>query len=116
MSPKTILSIALLFGVVAAPQLASAETVGTLDTHELPQLSSMSTDDLSDVSGGAEVANISSASIQSTVSQNSIGSIGTTGEINGNTVSNNSGITTLIANSGNQVSISQATSYFVYIH
>jgi hypothetical protein len=50
------------------------------------------------------------------VSGNQIGGIGTTGTASGNGLTNNSGLTTLIANTGNQVVISQSTVVNVFLH
>ena len=58
----------------------------------------------------------SSATNTSTVSGNSIGNIGGTGGISSSALSGNSGLTTLIANSGNQVTISQSTIVNVFLH
>lgn len=56
------------------------------------------------------------ASVNSTISSNSIGNVGYTGGIANVTASGNSGLTTLIENTGNQVSISTATVVNVNFH
>ncbi|MER2519375.1 MAG: hypothetical protein ABTQ34_01660 [Bdellovibrionales bacterium] len=118
MYPKIIFSAVLVLSLVGAPQLASAEDAASpQDEFALSHLSGVSAETLNNISGGHTiVTNESSANVKSEVSQNSIGSIGSTGEVFGNSLSNNSGFTTLIANSGNQVSISQSTSILVYMH
>ncbi len=65
--------------------------------------------DLSTATGG-------SATVNSTITGNTMGAVGTTGSISGINVGNNSGMTTLIENSGNQVSISTATVVNVTMH
>jgi hypothetical protein len=65
---------------------------------------------LAAATGGSE------ASVVSTISGNSIGNVGSTGNIWGSPLSGNSGLTTSIENSGNQVSISESTVVNVYLH
>jgi hypothetical protein len=65
---------------------------------------------LAAASGGSE------ASVDSTVSQNAIGNVGYTGGIANVSASGNSGLTTLIENTGNQVSIATSTVVNVNFH
>lgn len=116
MLSRIILSAVFAISLFATPQTASAEPSEIFqDGFVLENLAAVSTDVLSDISGGTAVI-VSSADIASQVDGNHIGSIGMTGEIANNSINNNSGFTTLIANSGNQVSISQATSISIYVH
>ena len=70
----------------------------------------MDSDALASASGGSE------ASINSNVLGNSMGNVGFTGGVSNVTASNNSGLTTLIENTGNQVSISTATVVNLNLH
>lgn len=116
MLSKIILSAIFAIGLIAAPHLACAETAEDEQGElALANLSTISSEALGDVSGGSAIV-ISSADISSAVNGNYIDSIGKTGEIANNSISGNNGFTTLIANSGNQVSISQATSIAIYLH
>jgi hypothetical protein len=71
---------------------------------------------LNSYAGGSGLVNISSATVNSTISNNSIGNVGFTGEISDNVMSNNSGLSSMISNTGNQVSISQSTIVNVFLH
>lgn len=116
MLSKTIISAIFALSLISTPQLAFAESAGNApDEHALANLSAVSPEALGDVSGGTAIV-ASSANIASTADGNYIDTIGKTGEIANNSLNSNSGITTLIANSGNQVSISQATSISIYMH
>lgn len=113
---RTILSAIFAVGLIAAPHISFAETAEhSQDDLALASLPTVSADSLSEVSGGMAIVG-SSADIKSSVDGNYIDTIGKTGEIANNSLSNNSGFTTLIANSGNQVSISQATAITIYVH
>lgn len=64
-----------------------------------------------------EAANgMGEADINSVVTGNSMGNVGYTGSVSGVSASNNSGLVTMIQNTGNQVSISTATVVNVYYH
>ena len=84
-----------------APAMAEALNVGT------PALDSAA---LAATTGTGE------ADVNSTISNNSIGNVGYTGGIANVSATNNSGLTTLIENTGNQVSISTATVVNVTFH
>lgn len=83
-------------------------------------LTALSKGDLGQLAGGAEPMDLAlvtnQATNNSTVTGNTIGNIAGTGTISNNSMSATSGFTTLIANSGNQVSITQSTIVNVYLH
>jgi hypothetical protein len=58
----------------------------------------------------------SQATVYSNVNGNTMGDVGYTGGVSGVSASNNSGLTTMIQNTGNQVSISTATVVNVTYH
>lgn len=96
------LGIALTAGAAHADD-ALLGSLKPLDKGELRQLA-----------GGSGLS-LNLASNVSTVTGNSIGDVGTSGLIGQNSISNTSGLTTFIANSGNQVVISQSTVVNVYL-
>jgi hypothetical protein len=91
--------LAMLF-VATVPGIARAEeTAVPMDSSALAK-----------ASGGAE------AEVNSTIVGNSIGNVGYTGGVSNVSAYNNSGLTTLIENTGNQVSISTATTVNINLH
>jgi hypothetical protein len=88
--------------------------LGLLSAHiahaEEAAAQSMNTQDLASASGGSE------ADIDQEVYNNTIGSIGYTGNISGVYVENNAGVTNVIQNTGNQVSLATATVVNITYH
>ena len=85
-----------LFALIA--QSASAEE------------SQMDAQALAATTGGSEVQ------MSSVISENSIGNVGFTGGVNGVYAIGNSGLTTMIENTGNQVSIATSTIVNITYH
>ncbi|HUY68259.1 MAG TPA: hypothetical protein VMV79_03045 [Alphaproteobacteria bacterium] len=109
------LPVAVLALSLSAFGTAHAKTA--TGTDPLSGLTPLSSGTLQDYAGGWSVLNNnSSASVAQNITGNSIGNVGFTGGVFGNSVSGNSGLTTLIANSGNQVSIAQSTVVNVFLH
>ncbi|HEX3755365.1 MAG TPA: hypothetical protein VHV26_09845 [Rhizomicrobium sp.] len=103
--------------IFAFALLAGATLTGSSRAEEaLAGLTPLSETEMMQATGGEEPFSISLASNQASVSGNQIGGIGTTGTASGNGLTNNSGLTTLIANTGNQVVISQSTVVNVFLH
>ena len=78
--------------------------------HAEAELAPMDTQALASTSGGAE------AVVFSTVTGNVIGNVGNTGNVSNVSATNNSGLTTMIVNTGNQVSIATATAVTINYH
>lgn len=109
----TVVVLAAWVGVASAQDAAKVKT----EAAGLTAMQTMTDGEMRDATGGQEEPiNIALASSQSSVTGNQIGNIGSTGAAGANTVSNNSGLTTLIANTGNQVVISQSTIVNVFLH
>ena len=102
----------LAFGLLLVTAPAFAAESG----DSLNDLTPLAHDTLSSYAGGSGISNASLSTITSTVTDNSIGNVGYTGDISNNVSSGNSGLTTQIFNSGNQVSISQSTIVNVFLH
>jgi hypothetical protein len=81
-------------------------TAGVGRAEELP----LDNAALAAATGGSE------ASVTSVISENKIGDVGFTGGISNVSASGNSGLTTLIENTGNQVSIATSTTINVNFH
>lgn len=96
------LILAALF-VAVIPAVSHAETANQGAV-------AMDSDALAKTSGGAE------AETNSAIVGNSIGNVGYTGSISSVSATGNSGLTTMIENTGNQVSISTATVVNVNFH
>ncbi len=117
--PLAALIMALAFAPVASEAAAAESRDAPAFMSGLTKLDSAS---LNQYAGGAEtettnITQFSSAKVDSVVSDNTIsGGIGSTGTISNNSLVSNTGFTTLIANSGNQVSISQVTNVNVIFH
>jgi hypothetical protein len=111
-----LIHIALL--CVLAPAASQAQSVNSGPAHisAMTDLKSLSEDEMKQQTGGAEPLSMNLASNQSTVTGNQLGNVGATGVVSANSLANNSGLTTLIANSGNQVVISQSTVVNVFLH
>jgi hypothetical protein len=111
-----LIHIALL--CVLAPVASQAQSIKPrlADVSATTHLKSLSVDEMKQLTGGEEPSNLNLASNQSTVTGNQIGNVGATGIVSANSLANNSGLTTLIANSGNQVVISQSTVVNVFMH
>jgi hypothetical protein len=99
------------------PMASGAQDIKTrtLDLSVVAGMKMLSEDQMKQT-GGQEPVSINLLSNQSSVSGNQIGNVGATGVISASSLANNSGLTTLIANSGNQVVISQSTIVNVYLH
>ncbi len=100
---RTSFALSLIFALVA---LAGFPALSMADQIAEP----MDGATLAATAGGSE------ASITSVVSNNEIGYVGATGGIQNVYATGNSGLTTLIENTGNQVSISTATVVNVTYH
>jgi hypothetical protein len=100
----SFLILAMLL-VAGAPRPSFAE-----EANGAAALAPMNGDALAAASGGSEAA------ITSNVVGNTMGNSGNTGSISNINVTGNSGLTTLIENSGNQVSISTSTVVNVTFH
>lgn len=90
--------------------IAGNPSLGQAESMPLP----MDGESLAATSGMGETTGI--AETNSVISNNTIGDVGYTGGIANISASNNSGLTTLIENTGNQVSISTATVVNVNFH
>ena len=122
MSPDArLMGIAMICVAVAASLPAVAEPPSK--STPIAGLQPLSKGDLGQMAGGAETLSLDNLNLvtnqatnNSTVTGNTIGNIGGTGTISSTSMSQTSGFTTLIANSGNQVSITQSTIVNVYLH
>ena len=119
MSPTERLTGVMMVCLTLATGMAqAAEPPST--SSPVAGLKPLSKSDLGQMAGGAEPMDLNLISNQatnnSTVAKNTIGNIAGTGVISGSSMSQTSGFTTLIANSGNQVSISQSTIVNVFLH
>ena len=102
-----------LFSVILSALLI-AGNVAVVRAESLP--APLDNNSLASASGLGETSNLSIAETNSVVTGNTIGDVGYTGGISNISASNNSGLTTLIENTGNQVSISTATVVNVNFH
>lgn len=99
------LTIATIF-TVGFGSVSFADTLPTpMDANALAAASGLGVD-----------GNTSIAQVSSTISNNTIGDVGYTGGISNISATGNSGLTTMIENTGNQVSISTATVVNVNFH
>lgn len=102
-----LFSILLSTILIVGASVARAETLPTpMDSNALAAASGL----------GTATSDTNTAEVNSAVSSNTIGNVGYTGGISNISASNNSGLTTLIENTGNQVSISTATVVTVNYH
>jgi len=111
---KTMHLVILAFVAAITPGIAHATNTG----DSLQDLGDpLNAKSLNQLAGGSGlISNNSQATVNSIITGNQIGNVGSTGSIVGNSLVGDSGLSTLISNSGNQVSISQATVVNVFLH
>lgn len=107
-----------VISVVLFPSVSNAESKVGTNASALQRLTPLKAGALNNYSGGF---NFGGGGAQATdvskVFGNTItGGIGATGDISGINLNGINGMSTIIANSGNQVSIAQSTAINVYIH
>lgn len=114
-------TVVLVLAIAGAPVpafSAAIEFQNDMSENVLNDLQPLDSGALQTYAGGSKnvFKNTSIANATSISSGNSIhGDIGYTGGVSGNDLTGNSGLTTVIANTGNQVSISQSTIVNVFL-
>ncbi len=98
--------LAAVFAVAAGPSMAD-DLFGGLPAIDTVDLNAVTTIDRSIIS--TQEANLSSSQHDNSIEASGDGSSISTGAVAGNVIMNNRGITTSINNSGNNVSVNNAT-------